>query len=408
MNPQIEPIAGDDRHGMVTFRWSGAAERVSLRSALAVADGRLTTPLRRTPGTDDWTLSIPVRNDISMTYQFVVDDPFDGMTLDEVMALFQQDPASASEKMGRHNAGARADPSNPDSIPPQMALSSALDPVAQPKECWDSVLTMPSAEPLEWHEVPAERAARVDHKFSSALFGNDRTVTVCVPPGLSKEDGPYPAVVALDAELMLGWRLDDVLTNLVAAGRIPPMIGVFVHNASVASRMTEMTTNPALPGMLADELLPWVREHYPVSSDPAKVLIAGNSATGHAAAWAAYERSDTFGNVLSMSGSFIEGAFRGHAGPLPKDSEEEPEWLARQFAAADRKDIRFWLDAGVLENLAVGLPGVTMLSANRHLRTVLTAKGYEVTLYESPGGHDIANWRRTFPKGLIQLGPGMA
>jgi len=57
----------------------------------------------------------------------------------------------------------------------------------------------------------------------------------------------------------------------------------------------------------------------------------------------------------------------------------------RQFAAADRKGHHGsgWTP-GVLEEPGGRTAGGDNAVVNRHLRTVLTAKGYEVTLYESP------------------------
>ena len=44
---------------------------------------------------------------------------------------------------------------------------------------------------------------------------------------------------------------------------------------------------------------------------------------------------------------------------------------------------------------------------NRHLRTVLRAKGYEVA-YESAAGHDFANWGVSAIEGLRVLLGGLA
>ena len=41
--------------------------------------------------------------------------------------------------------------------------------------------------------------------------------------------------------------------------------------------------------------------------------------------------------------------------------------------------------------------------ASRHLRDVLTAKGYPVTLREFPGGHDPYHWEGALPDALVAL-----
>jgi hypothetical protein len=86
----------------------------------------------------------------------------------------------------------------------------------------------------------------------------------------------------------------------------------------------------------------------------------------------------------------------------------EPEWLTRRYAEAPPGPTRFWIDVGRLETGASPLsPGVDQRAANRHLRTVLRAKGHDVTYHEAPGGHDFATFRRSAVKGLrALLGPG--
>ena len=55
------------------------------------------------------------------------------------------------------------------------------------------------------------------------------------------------------------------------------------------------------------------------------------------------------------------------------------------------------LETGTVETFA---PGVDQRAASRHLRTVLTAKGADVTYHEAPGGHDFATFRRSTVKAL--------
>ena len=64
-----------------------------------------------------------------------------------------------------------------------------------------------------------------------------------------------------------------------------------------------------------------------------------------------------------------------------------------------RRPLRLYMDVGVFEN--------HLLWANRHMRNVLRAKGYDVTYQEFSGGHSSTSWRGTLSDGLkVLLGPG--
>jgi enterochelin esterase family protein len=82
----------------------------------------------------------------------------------------------------------------------------------------------------------------------------------------------------------------------------------------------------------------------------------------------------------------------GYANPGEKYSfgkDGEPEWLTRQYAAAERKPLRFWIDIGLLEVGSIPQsPHVDHIACTRHFRDVLTAKEYpHVTYVETQGGH---------------------
>jgi hypothetical protein len=66
--------------------------------------------------------------------------------------------------------------------------------------------------------------------------------------------------------------------------------------------------------------------------------------------------------------------------------------MARLFVQTPRVPVRFWLEAGQFENSSP-IPGESIVVANRHLRDVLEARGYEVSHRERVGGHDWVWWR---------------
>ena len=145
---------------------------------------------------------------------------------------------------------------------------------------------------------------------------------------------------------------------------------------------------------LTTELLPWVQEHYHVTVDPARTVVAGSSYGGLAAAFAGLRRPDVFGNILSQSGSFW----------WKPESESDWEWITRQFDQSPRLPLRAHLDIGLFETEAVP-GGPSQLESNRHLRDVLLSKGYSLHYTEFCGGHDTICWQGTLANGLLALIP---
>jgi enterochelin esterase-like enzyme len=154
---------------------------------------------------------------------------------------------------------------------------------------------------------------------------------------------------------------------------------------------------------LANELIPWVRAHSNVTTDPSKSVVAGSSFGGLAAAYTGLTHPELFGNVLSQSGSYWwKPDFQN------EESEEEFSWHARQCATRPRLPLRCFLDVGLLETWRPPRDDhPSQIIANRHMRDVLEAKGYSVQYSEFSGGHDYPCWRGSLADGLIALlGPG--
>lgn len=229
-------------------------------------------------------------------------------------------------------------------------------------------------------------------RVRSALLGNERQAWVYTPHGY--------AAGASDQDLLLlfdGWTYTNdiqapaILDRLIAEGRLPPLVAILLDSLDEATRDRELPCYPPFVAFLAEELLPWARRRYGITSDPARIIAGGSSYGGLAATFAALTRPDIFGKVLSQSGSFW----------WKPDDDPEHEWLARQFVAAPRQPIEFSLSVGLREAKARITPH--QLIVNRHMRDVLRAKGYTVHYAEYDAGHDHASWRETLADGLLAL-----
>ncbi|MGH7742265.1 MAG: alpha/beta hydrolase [Candidatus Eiseniibacteriota bacterium] len=255
------------------------------------------------------------------------------------------------------------------------------------------------------HLPTATASARAAHgqvtetTFQGLADGRLRHVWIYTPPADS-------AKVATERDLLLvfdgGQYLDEIplprmLDSLIASRRIPPMVAVLVDDSTGSARLADLANQERFVTLIADELMPWVRERWKVTRDPHRSFITGSSAGGLAAAFLATRRPDLFGNVLSQSGAFWRGAAGSNGPPF--------EWLTAQIGSSPRRDVRYVLDVGSTESRgAIGGTAPSILDANRRLRDALRARGYEVTYTEIPGGvHAPLTWSPRLPVGLVAL-----
>ncbi|HET7434145.1 MAG TPA: alpha/beta hydrolase-fold protein [Thermoanaerobaculia bacterium] len=183
-----------------------------------------------------------------------------------------------------------------------------------------------------------------------------------------------------------------MLDALLARKAIAPTVAVLVDTSD--ARLGDLANHQQFADFVAKELLPWVRARYRVTSDARGVIAGGYSAGGLAAAYVAFRHPEAIGNVLSQSGAF----WRGNEG-----ASTPGEWLTEQFAASKKLPIRFSIEVGARETQRV-VNGAVFVEANRRLRDVLRAKGYEVRYVEVPGAqHEPAHWSAAFSDALIAV-----
>ncbi|MEM7538698.1 MAG: alpha/beta hydrolase-fold protein [Chloroflexota bacterium] len=375
--PLIEPIEGDDGHRLVTFLWRAETDldTVIVISDLVSYDFR-DNQMTHMPDTDIWYRPYQFPADTRSFYKLSPNGPAVHWSEIEdwgVMAEnWQLDP------LNPHELVFEADDENPDS-----------------QEMRDSIIALPDAPPQPWITPQSDNpVGKVEcHHVRSEILDNERRVWVYTPPGYTADHDPYGLLLLFD-----GWDYTHVipaptiLDNLLAGERIPPLVAVFIDNVP-GQRAIELRFNEFFNDFLIQELLPWVRQDYHVTTDPAQTIVGGLSNGGLAAVFAALNHPTVFGNVLTQSGSFSR----------KPDHATEHEWLINQFVDSPKLPLRFYQDVGVYEGW--NTPGFTpnQVTSNRHFRNVLRAKGYPLHYAEYNGGHDFVNWRGTFADGLMAL-----
>lgn len=366
--PLIEPAEDDPHQVIVTFIWRGNpnTQSVGLLAPLQSSPGMPNYALTQLLDTDVWYRSWELRDDLRFTYRFLPSVKGGDKS--------SQGDAATLDPLNAHRIGASYDDGTTTTEFSIAAMPQALD------ESW--IFKQPKA--------PVGRLER--YQLHSAVLGSQRGISVYTPPGYAeKGKTEYPLLILFDGFFYrTSIPTPTILDNLIYAGKVPPMVAVLIDNPR-ESRFSDLEYNPAFVEFLSKEVLPWVKQHWNVTSDPGKSIVGGLSMGGSAAAFVAMRRPDLFGNVLSQSGAFADG----------DGKDVKWEWLASQYKASPKLPIRFYIEEGLLED--VSREGPTGVAANRHFVEVLKSKGYELTYEEVGGSHEPVHWRAALPYALMAL-----
>ena len=399
--PIVEPISGDNGHSLLTFVWQRKAD-VSAAAVHGPGLPGFFQMLHELMGSDAFYRTYRVRKDFRTSYRLALNPPSITLPPDseekanEIQAYMLNpdvlipDPLNAN----RRHIGNHLDPARP-SDPPREVFSSVVELADAPPQPY--VARRPGV-PHGWVH---------SHRFASAILGNERNIYLYTPPGYAESDAEYSLLITFDGLAYV--RLvptNNIVDNLLAEGRIPPLIVAALDNPDQATRSRELPCYEPFSEFLATEFLPWLHANYRVTSDPSRVVVAGSSHGGLAASFVALRYPELFGNVLSQSGSYYWGPGIDFSKALP-EANGAFQWLPGQYAAAEKLPLRFYVEVGLLESALITQPErpkeSDQLLGNRRMRDVLAEKGYEVHYSEFNGGHDYACWRGSFADGLIAL-----
>jgi enterochelin esterase family protein len=248
-----------------------------------------------------------------------------------------------------------------------------------------------------------------------------RRTDIYTPPGYETGRSRYPVLYLLhggggdeDAWLSNG-RLAQILDNLIASGRIRPMIVVMPNgNATQSASADYMTvTEPtgsfldmAFADSLVTDLVPFIDRTYRTLADGDHRAISGLSMGGAHAVWAAFHHIDQFAWVDSMSGGYMiipgAGVYTATSGlPMPPgyklptgiDADKLVGVLPDLTPAANAKLKLFVMTIGANDGLA---------PQQLALKAALDARGIKSEASVIPGyNHEWAFWRTS----LIDLLP---
>lgn len=215
------------------------------------------------------------------------------------------------------------------------------------------------------------------------------------------------------------------LDNLIAQGKIPVMIAVFIDPGDISARpgtptytavdayskkwsrtlkdslrsVEYDTVSDRYARFLRDEILADVGAKYNLRKDPYSRAITGLSSGGICAFNAAWQQPDQFARVLSWIGSFT--AIQWHEDPAVADGGQDyPEKVLRE----PRRNLRVWLEDGAndMENDRYG----SWPLANLRMANALHLKHYDSHLSFSHGTHNPAHGAAEFPEAMTWLWRG--
>jgi enterochelin esterase family protein len=266
---------------------------------------------------------------------------------------------------------------------------------------------------LEVYVTPSEEKERagvpkgkVTHlpKWRSRVHykGTERDLWIYVPAPRGPDE-PAAAMVFTDGEAYIKY-VPTVFDNLIAAGDMPPTVGIFVTpgtyvdgRAQRSSRSLEYDTlSDTYARFVLEELFPEAQKLARISKNPELRAIAGASSGGICSFTVAWERPSEVRKVLSQIGSFTNIA----AGKTLREGGHNYAALVRK---APRRPIRVFMQAS--SNDLNNEHGNWAL-ANRELESSLVWARYDSRVVWGRGFHNRNHGRAILPEALRWLWRG--
>lgn len=364
-SPIIEEISPDSGKVLVTFLYKGNEDtkNIVVWSPFSRYNYKI-NQMECIAKTNIWFKTFEIRKDVRFLYSFSVND-------------------FLNDDMDKRRSNLTYD-----SLNPKKFVYPKDYEVPESEETISSLVELPYTDKFKWiiENNKSHKGTIELHRFHSKLLNNERRIWIYTPYGYNTDSMPYGTVVTTDGfEYINLLSAPTVLDNLISEGKIPSIAGIFIETSK--DRGYELKCNKTFSDFVANEVMPWASEHYNITREPSKNVIAGCSLGGLTASFLGLTHSDIFGNVLSQSGSYW----------WSPESDGNFNWMSRQYETTEKLPLKFYANVGVLEIQD------KMIETNERFRDTLNSKGYVVHYETFNSAHDNLYWGETLAKGLIAL-----
>ena len=249
-----------------------------------------------------------------------------------------------------------------------------------------SAFIVPGTEKAAFEERRVPHGTVSVNFYDSLNFNSERMVYVYTPPGYETSKKKYPVLYLLhgNGQIEASWtwtgRANVIMDNLLAEGKIQPMVVVMPFGHTVREIKTVSTAAPAAVGadaaIIEKELMtavkPLVESKYRVLTDRKHRAIGGLSMGAGQSLSIGLHNLDQFSYIAAFSG----GGNRA-------------EWEKADSALLNQRLKVLWLGCGNEDFAFAGVKGMDEL---------LTKKNVKHVWNESGGGHSWPNWQTYFTK----------
>ncbi|MFD2933168.1 esterase [Spirosoma flavum] len=219
--------------------------------------------------------------------------------------------------------------------------------------------------------------------YPSSSLGITRRMHIYTPPGYETMTNKLPVLYLLhgggdnDASWMTAGRANFILDNLLAEGKIKPMLVVMPAGHTPQPGL-HMGAGPEQDPFCQDFLgsvIPFVEKHYRVSTNRNDRAIAGLSMGGIQTLNIGLWNPEKFGYVLPLS--------TGYFPPVLKELDEKNQSVLKNPEINRLK--LFWL--------AMGGPKDIAYQNNKNMMAIFDKYGIKYQYTEVPCGHTFLTWR---------------